>query len=367
MSDTTSQTAGESEKISPAMLEILKDIGKLNSEPPTKQRKILIEKKDILTIDRIGLLDESEKIKTQIIFCRAIKPGVFTAYANARDIYQGATKTYGDFSNNLAENFSYYKYNISVLPRHENFFNFANKGEKELLGDTLDRLLNGVHINLQSGKGSGVDLEARIENASRILLFVINAANVRAKEAEGFRGLEDEASFFEGKASKYKISARLFLFAAFIFLALIIFLPSFLSHVLPSVFPKDSEMLDELSKLADKKNVSKSFYFYLALKMILSSRMTMFIIFVAGFFSCIRFYAAHSHNVIICDQRTNTLKSFRSLYAASEVDDKRLVLEKVLDSATAHQPTGFSKQQSDHGGSSEFSLLSKILPFLKRD
>ena len=67
---------------------------------------------------------------------------------------------------------------------------------------------------------------------------------------------------------------------------------------------------------------------------------------LVGLFACIRFYAASNHNAIVCDQRANTLKSYKALRdaAGTMMKERLLVLQKVLNSATDHQPTGFSKQ-----------------------
>ena len=358
MSDTTSQSTDESIKSSFAMFELWKDIQALALNLPRDQKNKLTEKKNNIIVESMKLPNKSDKILTQILLCCVINPDAFAVYSRSKDRYKDAVISYRIFSENLAEHFSYNKQKMLSFPNNKNFFKFVSKEEKKFFEDAIDRLLKGVHKSFRSDKESAEALEVLIANAEKSLSFVINAANLRAKEEEDAKGLESAAGFFEGKASNYKTNAVLFLVGSAVFLGLIISL-SF-------VFLEDNKVFSELSKLSANQETSKSFYFYLSLKMLFSSRMIMFVIFIAGFFSCLKFYAANNHNAIICDQRANTLKSFRTLHAASEEKNQKLVLRKILDSATAHQPTGFSKLQSDSGGANEVALLSKILPFISK-
>ena len=73
----------------------------------------------------------------------------------------------------------------------------------------------------------------------------------------------------------------------------------------------------------------------------------------------IRLYEANKHNAVVCDHRANTLKSYKALRdAAAGGAEKLLVLQKVLDTATDHQPSGFVKMTGDSQSS---SLVEKAL------
>ena len=176
------------------------------------------------------------------------------------------------------------------------------------------------------------------------------------------RGLEEITK--QEKINRLKIASRAFKikanlyrsgFGIFLLLAAFIVYGVFASAYFTNLFDLDI-------KFPEKNNINiNTFYIYLMLKFVFSGRLLFSIIVLTGFFYCIRFSAASQHNAIICDQRVNTLEAFEALYENVEEDkEKLLVVEKVLNSATEHLPTGFSKQQSDSGGIAPSSLLSLL-------
>ena len=198
-----------------------------------------------------------------------------------------------------------------------------------------------------------------IENLWSELAFISGLAKGREREKDETTSanLEIQAEFFERRSTKYKRTALLFLVGAVVFIGLIA-LPQAYNLFCNSNFCKASSEL----KYIDLEQ-GDYLYFYVALKTLLSGRVLLSVALIAGLFACIRFYAASNHNAIVCDQRASTLKSYKALRDASKTDEERLlVLRKILDSATDHQATGFSKQ----GSSTSDGIITRITADLVR-
>ncbi len=169
-------------------------------------------------------------------------------------------------------------------------------------------------------------------------------------EQEKIDKLKKSSKIFRKKAVQYRRNSWLFLLGAAVPLVGIVVLAIY------------SDFFDYSIEFPEKTDIdSSTFYIYFISKILFSGRLLFAIMTLAGFFYCLRFYAASQHNAIICEQRANTLGFFDALYENVEEDkEKLLVVEKVLNSATEHLPTGFSKLQSDSGGGVDLSTLASL-------
>ena len=321
--------------------------------------------------EAFGALKISEKIINKIVLFQVINHGVFTNSHGASKMYEQSSKFFLSFVEDLGKINNFGKSNDDIKKKIKIFLSFLPNEKKEELDKVFSELLNNIYENLQppADQSKANDFAAFLNDARSIFTQINGIAEEKLKLEQTVGSLGKKASIFTDKAKNYRSNAGYFLigaasiiFLTVVFLTMILFFGNTFSSWLPNFLEKDlMNYGKEFSVYTEKP--SKSLYFYLTLKMLISGRVLMSILLIAGFFYCLRFYAANNHNAIICDQRANTLESVESLYAASEGENKKLILEKALDSATAHQPTGFSKQQSNNDVQSVLSLLSKIIPF----
>ena len=202
--------------------------------------------------------------------------------------------------------------------------------------------------------------EKILKHAKDIYLYSNEIRDVIVKnlqeitDKEKIAKLKNSSEFFKNKSRKYRWNAVYLMLGAIGIagLAVLSLLP-----IAENFFRKN-----HYSQPSSYVEINNSvFYVNVVLETLLSGRLLLSAILLTGFFYCLRFYAANQHNAIICEQRANTLESFEALYKNVEEDKERLlVVEKVLQSATEHLPTGFSKQQSDSGGIDPSSLLSLV-------
>ena len=175
------------------------------------------------------------------------------------------------------------------------------------------------------------------------------------KKKENVEKLKISSKVFRSKAYQYRWAAGLLLIGS---VSVILLAAAWVYFG----FFKDEDFFQKISYIQMNKS---GLYVYFILNTLLSGKLLFSVIALTGIFYFMRFFSASLHNAIICDQRANTLESFEALYENAGADNKKdteryLVVEKVLNSATEHLPTGFSKQQSDSGGIASSQLLSLI-------
>ena len=252
--------------------------------------------------------------------------------------------------------------------KEDDFLNVLNHEDKVSLNNTLmgsmgffrvtmDRSSYGT-FNYPQPNNFYTDAIEHFVRAENSIKEIIGKALQKITEQEKVNKLKIASEVFKKKAREYRKNAKRFLMsAAMLIMGVFVFI--FLKALL-------GYKIFEYNIISPQKSDidNNAFYIYFILEILFSGRLLFSIIALTGFLYCLRFYAASQHNAIICDQRANTLESFEALYENVEEDKERLlVVEKVLNSATEHLPTGFSKQQSDSGvGGID---LSKLLSLVK--
>ena len=247
--------------------------------------------------------------------------------------------------------------------KENDFLNILNHEEKATLKFALITLarafrtimskLNKKELDSNEDKKYFIKIKKNLALSENKIKKIIGGALRKVAEQEKINKLKIASEIFKEKAKKYKNDSETFLKLA-ILLTLIIFV---------AMLYKDDMYLTPESDVD-----GSAFYVYFILENLLSGRLLFPIIALTSFFYCLRFYAANNHNAIICDQRANTLESFEALYEnvgkGKKGEEERLeVVKKVLNSATEHLPTGFSKLQSDSSGGG--IDLSKLLSLFK--
>ena len=72
-------------------------------------------------------------------------------------------------------------------------------------------------------------------------------------------------------------------------------------------------------------------------------------LFATMIYACLRSYFANSQNEVSNRQRFNAMNSYELLYSvADNKEDKNFIMQKAVECAYSHQPTGFVKQQKDN-------------------
>ena len=322
--------------------------------------KLVFRYKNIIedAFEKIGGIGIDLEIIYRIKLLQKINPGIFTRMSGAREMYKQSSKIFLFLVEDLNKLYNFSFRDSANKSGLETFVKFLKNVEKDKLNNIFTELWSNLHRNLKTPVEEirAEEFEIFLTNTKSAVAKVIGAVEERLKQEERVENLKDEVILFTKAARNYKINSWCFLGGASLLLIFLLF----------SLFTGDNKFFPEKIMLFEQEP-SKGFYLYLALKTLISDRILVSTIFVAGFFYCVRFYAASNHNVIICEQRANMLASFKALYIVSNDDDKTIVLEKILDSITASYPTGFSKLQKDTSDNSTAALLSKIFSIMRKE
>ena len=160
-------------------------------------------------------------------------------------------------------------------------------------------------------------------------LFEIKKTNTETKKiiTEGI--IQKEAKRFNKTANSHKWRALFSILGAFGFAALAFWWV----HSIP-IMESSNDCGDFLCKFFNL-NI-RSFIFASGL-------------FATMIYACLRSYFANSQNEVSNRQRFNALNSYELLYrVADNKEDKNFIMQKAVECAYSHQPTGFVKQQKDN-------------------
>ena len=153
------------------------------------------------------------------------------------------------------------------------------------------------------------------------------------------RVLEEGKKAFEKSKDDYKHGGKIFLRLTSLVAVLLLLWGGLLGFNILCFFvssntcfeaPSDNSYLFIASSIVGKIIVSATLFFLLGA-------------FLKVYFAC-------KHNETICRQRHDVLSSYEDIYKT--VNEKIFILQKVAEAVFSHQPTGFSKLQSDKGDSS---------------
>ncbi len=336
----TSKDAEPEAKTTRGMLavdEIIDDFG-YNNRAIQQQNKFAATLDNVN--DKIKNFDDRKKINYQIKFICAFNHNILTAASGRVEIY-ATTKNF------LIRLIAFFEVEL-----HEKaiFYSKANKDELARTQSLIDTFLQLLQKNIKFKKNEAKEtdaekLEEHINLTNTSIAQIIGAIKERLKEVETVGNLDAQAKNFTAASKKYKKNAVWFLVGAggifLLFVCAIFVLTNYFSEV----------------PLSEAKEAKEYIYFYIALKTIFSLRVLLSVSLLVILFASIRFYAANKHNAVVCDQRANTLKSYKALRNSATAGEERLlVLQKILDAATDHQPSGFSKEDKDGD-----SLIGKSL------
>ena len=300
-----------------------------------------------------GNFDNKVHIKSLMRFVKIIKKNIFLPklepanFEKLNFIYIPIYLEIEGFINEL--------YGVEKI-KENRFLNILNNEDRVSINVALKRAIvqfvaianqvNNTMPTLEGREDFAANVKSLFTLEKNKIKKIIGEAMCKIAEQDKINKLKISSEVFKKKAKEYRNNSKRFLVSA-----VVLIVGTFL-FVFYQVKP---------SAISDTG--SGSFYTYLILENLLRGRLLLSIIVLTGFFYCLRFYAASNHNAIVCDQRANTLESFEALYENVEEDkEKLLVVEKVLNSATEHLPTGFSKLQSDSSG----GIVSSLASLLKR-
>ncbi len=325
-------------------------IAKFSAKDVNEQRRSIVE-----YLNKFRHLTEElpliEQIKHKVNFLQSIKHQVLTRHSGMKEFYHDASVMF----NNLIESLNGIDINrISVELTGIEKLSFLNRNN-----NLLEKFIENLDLQrtkVGKIKEHAMDLENLIKDVKDFVLLTIGAVAEREKEGKLIGNLEEQAGIFFKKGGEYKTNSRLFLGGAGVFIGLVVLFQIY------NLFCKQGSELEYIDL-----EQGDYLYFYVALKTLLSTSTLLSIVILVGLLVCIRFYAANNHNAIICDQRANTLKSYKALRASAKTDEeRRLILQKILDSATEHQETGFSKQESNDSGNAISKIASDLVRLFKR-
>ena len=328
-------------------------IAEFNGKNVNEQRGSIVEylNKFRHLTEELPLIDQ---IKHKVNFLQSIKHQVLTRHSGMLDLYYNASTMFLNFIVTMKRN------NFNKI------FEKLTDDEKLEISIKLDDLLQRFikNLDLQKSKVGKMeehakDLESFIEVARDAVISAVGIIQRREKEKEKTiaNDLGKQAESFRRKGFEYRFISMFFLVLAVSIVSLI-----FYSPVAYDLFPQHMGGTDTYY------DPTKDYlYFYIALKIIFSKSTLFAIAIITALFSCIRFYAANNHNAIICDQRANTLNSYKALRDSAKTEEEgRLILQKVLDSATDHQVTGFSKLESNDSDNVISKIISDLVKIVKR-
>ncbi len=297
-----------------------------------------------------GAIEDTEKLRWQIRFFKTTESDMLT---HISEKYKSSKKKFTVFVNQLR---------LIDRNKEKEFVQTLGDQEHATIKERFDSLFTIIQKSLslvlkeQDAKEQHVannkKLEEKIDEALSSMKTIIAQVLKKIDKKEKTDKLQNVfnklAENFVAEATKFKFNANVFLSVAFILLLLAMFGALwFIYH--PTPLPKRA-----------------GFYAYVAIETLLSGKLFLSITIITSFVYCLRYYAINSHNSVICYQRANTLKSFKALYKNSEKgEEQKMALEKVLETATGHQTTGFAKEQNDGRNSSLAYLLAKTLIWLK--
>ena len=316
-----------------------------------------------------GGFDNKIQIKYFTRFVKIIKTKIFTPrgevakHIELDSVYLKAMSQVRRFINELrgVERIKEDRF-LNIL-NHENkvIFNSALMSSVAFFRKIIDEL-NDQKFTLDKFENFATKIGDIFMTKEDRIKEIIGEALKKIAEQDKINKLKIASDIFKNKAKKYRSNSRWFLTSA-------VLLPlAFFSFIFFQKF-FEFDIFEYDIKFPQETNAdSSAFYIYLILEILFRGRLLFSIIVLTGFFYCLRFYAASNHNAIICDQRANTLESFEALYenvgkGKKGEEEKLEVVKKVLNSATEHLPTGFSKQQSDSGGE---GIVSSFASLLKR-
>ena len=309
-----------------------------------------------------GAFDNKVYIKYWMRFIKVIKTDIFLPDDNLKNfiklisVYMPVCREIEQFISELRSVEEIKEDNFLSVLNHEDKINLNNIFKDALVSFrvTINELNDG-EIKFNEHKTIVAKEKRKCILRKHGIEKIISGALRKMPEQEKISKLQASSKIFKEKAKKYKNESAMFLFFAGMIAVVVLLV------MLYKIFFGDNINLPERSGNVD----SSAFYIYVILEILLGGRLLFSVIALAGFFYCLRFYAASNHNAIICDQRANTLESFEALYENVKVGKERLlVVEKVLNSATEHLPTGFSKLQSDSGGEGIVSSLASLFKAL---
>ena len=296
--------------------------------------------------DRIKNFNVRKRIEFQIKFIRAINHYILTAVSETGLKYVAARSSL----------IGLIAFLDAKLYEGADFYAEANDGELASTQRLIDTLLQGLQENIELKEADAGELEVHITLISTSIAQVIGAVKerVEVKEAGTIGNLETRIKSFRKKSKNYKNISYVFLGGSLAIMSLLALLAYLQFCVyLPFCNYTPQRGATYLPPMPDRDYL----YFHLALETIFSLNTLLSITLLAILFASIRFYAANNHNAVVCDQRADTLGLYEALRnSATEGEERKLVLQKILDVATDHQPSGFVKESK-----SDDSLVEKAL------
>ncbi len=198
-------------------------------------------------------------------------------------------------------------------------------------------------------------LDARLElNQIKVDLEESRKINIKTREIITEGTIQKEASRFDATANKHRCRAMFAIFGAFVLSALA-FVWVNLIPIMES--PKNCVLITKSITHAIPGEFLCKFFKPDIKSFIFSSGL-----FVTLIYSCLRSYFANSQNEVSNRQRFNALNSYELLYrVATHKEDKSFIIQKAVECAYSHQPTGFVKQPKDNENQQQtFNIIPNL-------
>ncbi len=290
----------------------------------------------------IKFFNNLRKLEYRIKFICVIKPNVITVITsnpNNKKLFVKAENDLRKFIEFIRE---------TVGNTDSIIYKEINQAELFLINIKIHGFLEQLQINI-SVAVDNMPEEVKINFLGRLIYRIDDAVSFFTEIEERIKSkkktvgnLNEQAVTFRNKSKGYKKTSYAFLACS---LAIVISL-AFLAYCQRG----STTMVPHIP-------IRDYLYFHLALETIFSVNTLLSITLLATFFSGLRFYAVNNHNAIVCDQRAITLESYENLSkAATTEQDRQVLLQKILDVATDHQPSGFVKE-----GRASDNLVEKAL------
>ena len=306
-----------------------------------------------------GGFDNKVRIKYFMRFVKTIK--TFFALPDLEPINRKTFNNYSNLKGNI-DNFVNELHGVEKI-KEDIFLNTLSHEEQVVFNECLASFINFLYVLVvrleigdeDSDKNFFKNQENLLVHQKNIMKEILDKALQKITEQEKINKLKIASKIFKDKAKQYRWNAIWFMCGSAVAAGLAV------SLIIKKVFK--FYYIEQNSYIEVNNN---ALYVHMILDALLSGRLLLSIIALTGFLYCLRFYAANQHNAIICEQRANTLESFEALYEnvgenKGKNEEKYLVVQKVLQSATEHLPTGFSKLQSDSGGGVDLASLASLL------
>jgi hypothetical protein len=180
------------------------------------------------------------------------------------------------------------------------------------------------------------------QNEIKIIKKEINEILNQVKDVSALKGVTLESGNFSDMSDKYDINAEKW-FCSSIIMGIITFLAAIvlsLSYKIPFIAPSNNI---ESAQLISGKIIILGILSY-------------------GLLTCIRNYAAQTHNAVVNRHRQNSLQTYRAFVDAASTNVTRdIVLTHAAAAVFSHLDTGYVKSQDTSGARSIIEMIPKTI------